>query len=88
MKTFSRSDVLDIVREMKSLSMKESKSLEPEIGPDGREKIVIGPGLKIRHKSSGLVYTVSRVEGNICFAQRPGKEISISFKDLKGYERE
>ncbi len=68
------------------------ENLQVFAGPKDDPTIVIGPGLKIRHMDSGIVYTVSKVaistEGDPkIYCYRPGKEIVILPDHFKDYER-
>ena len=85
MKVFSKSDIVKIIREAESESQSDSRDLVAKVGPT----VVIGPGLKVRHKNSGLVYTVVDIFDDLSLhCQRPGRNIVISPKQFKDYERE
>ena len=92
MKVFSRKEIEDLVQEVKS--QKENIDLfagHPD-SPEGR-KIIVKKGLKIRHKPTGLVYTVLKVgkdkeDGLHILCARPGFMLKILSSDFKNYERQ
>ena len=92
MKVFSRKHIDDLVKEISV--QKENIDLfagNPD-SPEGR-KIIVKKGLKIRHKPTGLVYTVlsvgkDREDGLHIMCSRPGKRLKILSSDFKNYERQ
>ena len=92
MKVFSKKHIDALVGEIKI--QKEQIDIfagTPE-SPGGR-KIIVKNGLKIRHKLTGLVYTVINVgkdneNGLHILCSRPGKKLIIPTSDFKNYERQ
>lgn len=87
MKVFSAEDMISMIEGI------QHENLNVSIGKGDNEKIIMKPGLKIRHKPSGLVYTVASLFADdsgsnfkiLCF--RPGKRILIPSEEFKDYER-
>jgi hypothetical protein len=87
MKVFSAEDMIKIIEGI------QHENLDVSIGKGDEKRIIIKPGLKIRHKESKLVYTVIAILSNdgesnfkiLCF--RPGKRILIPSEEFKDYER-
>jgi len=88
MRTFTRKDISYI----KDKIISQNESIELFAGSGSDKKVVVKRGLKIRHKPSGLIYTVvdaifpdSGEPEIIC--HRPGKRFRIKSKDFNEYER-
>jgi len=89
MKTFSSKDILEIVKKIHN----QNENIDVFAGKGSDRKIIVKKGLKIRHKPSGLVYTVLKViipDGSSepkILCRRPGKELLITRNEFKDYER-
>jgi hypothetical protein len=93
MKVFSRSDILEIIAEADKSSVQNSRELSPTVGSGDKKKVIIGSGLKIKHKPTGLVYTVLNILNDIkgisvhCVSGS-GRHLVVTPKHFKFYERE
>lgn len=93
-------DIEDLVAEAKKNKSKKNKSdgnftsktsITPFVGKS-RDKIVLSPGFKLKHKKTGLTYTVTDVDfrgGDIIMNAVSGNNlpIEISSAEFKAYER-
>lgn len=66
------------------------ENLKATAGKGKKQKVIIAPGFKIEHVSSGLIYTVRdvRIEGGkpiITAISGDGNAIDIHSKDFKQY---
>ena len=88
MKVLCSDDISDIVKKMLS----RNENLKPFAGDGDDKRIVIKNGLKIKHKPTGLVYTVIDLlfndSGPVILCQRPGKKLAITKNKFKDYERQ
>lgn len=90
MKVLSSDDIIDLVKKMH----KKNENIDVFAGKESDKKIIVKKGLKIRHKPSGLIYTVLKVvipddgSGPKILCRRPGKELLIPDSEFKNYERQ
>ena len=88
MKVLNSSDISAIIRVISS----KNENLVPFAGKGEDRRIIIKNGLKIKHKQSGLVYTVIDLlfndSGPVILCQRPGKKLAITKDKFKYYERQ
>ena len=89
MQVFSKNQIDKIINEVKI----QNEDLDIFAGPSNDRRVIVKNGLKIRHKPSGLVYTVlklakSKKDGLCIICSRPGKKIIIPEKDFNHYERQ
>lgn len=99
---YTEKDILKIADAAKKRKKSSQKSKEgnftsdtelvPFVGSQ-RDKVAITPGFKIKHRKSGLAYTVQSVDmiGNdivLTAASGDGKELLIPSKEFKSYERQ
>jgi hypothetical protein len=92
MKVFSKKHIDDLVNEI-SLQKEQLDIFAGTPESPGGRSIIVKNGLKIRHKPSGLVYTVLKVgkdskNGLHILCSRPGKKLIIPTSDFKNYERQ
>jgi hypothetical protein len=90
MKVISSKDIFDFVKKIKS----KNENIDVFSGTGNDKKVVVRKGLKIRHKSSGLIYTVLKIiipednSGPKILCRRPGRELLIPKSEFKNYERQ
>jgi hypothetical protein len=99
---YTEKDILKIADAAKKRKKSSQKSKEgnftsatelvPFVGSQ-RDKVAITPGFKIKHRKSGLAYTVQSVDmiGNdivLTAASGDGEELLIPSKEFKSYERQ
>ena len=90
MKILSSLDIIDIVSDVQS----KNENLDVFVGDGSDKKVIAKKGLKIRHKHTGLVYTLLKVvlspDGSDAkiLCQRPGKKLLIPSNEFKDYERQ
>ena len=97
--TYTAKDIQSLVEKAKKNKDDKKKqgnfTSDTEIAPfigKKRDKVVITPGFKLRHKKTGLAYTVQSVDfsnGDVTMnaVNGEGLEITISSKEFKQYER-
>ena len=98
-KKYTSSDISRIIEKMRSGDDDAEKqgnfttdmSVEPFVG---RKKDVVGitPGFKLKHRPTGLVYTVKTVnlaekDLILTLTSGDGKDLDIASKEFKNYER-
>tara|TARA_B100000214_G_C23899178_1_gene595638 strand:- start:735 stop:1001 length:267 start_codon:yes stop_codon:yes gene_type:complete len=88
MKTFSKSHIDALISEIA-----QNEDLNVFAGNQENGKIIIKNGLKIRHKPTGLVYTVldllnTEENGLSIVCSRVGKKLLIPSSQFKNYERQ
>tara|TARA_Y100000034_G_scaffold60809_2_gene73895 strand:+ start:15889 stop:16164 length:276 start_codon:yes stop_codon:yes gene_type:complete len=90
LKTYTKSDIENIINE---IGLRVSERLDLFIGTGDNERLVVRSGLKIRHKETGIVYTVVYIDVSdrsnpkiIC--NRPGITMEIQKEEFKNYERQ
>ena len=87
MRVFSKDDIRGIVERV------HKENLDVSVGKGDNTRIVVKSGLKIKHKQSGLTYTVIEIlmgdEGSFKIScSRAGRGIIIPSSDFKDYERQ
>lgn len=90
MKILSSIDISHMIAETRL----KNENLNVCAGKGDSEKVVVKKGLKIRHKPTGLVYTLIKVllspdcSDAKVLCQRPGKKLLIHSDEFKDYERQ
>ena len=90
MKVISSKDIFDLTKKIKS----KNENIDVFSGTGNDKKVVVRKGLKIRHKASGLIYTVLKIiipkdgSGPKILCKRPGRELLIPKSEFKNYERQ
>ena len=78
---------LDLLRQFNRLVEKETKKpadLDKEVPVSGEQKVVLSKGLKIKHKDSGLLYTIDSVSPDDVILKTPeGKLIIVDTDTLE-----
>lgn len=89
METYTKDDIQNIVNEIRPRVI---EGLDLFVGKGDDKRLIVRPGLKIKHKETGIDYTVVYVDVSdrsnpkvIC--NRPGMTIEIQKKEFKDYER-
>lgn len=89
MQTLSRKNIIKIVSNSRS---KQNENLEAYAGSGKDKRLVLSPGLKIKHKNTNLVYTIDKVDINgskiSLTCSIDGKVLVIPSKEFKNYERQ
>ncbi len=87
MKTLTEADVLRTMREewgKKVKALTETIDMAMKAKPEGEEKIVVTPELKVRHKKSQIRYTVSSVGPKDLILRTPeGEEFIVDAAELE-----
>ena len=87
MKTLEKEDIMRIMREewaKKVSTLNEETSLSLSAKVDGKEKSVISPNLKIRHKKSQILYTIVSVGPKDVILKTPeGKDFLVDKDTLE-----
>lgn len=87
MKKLEESDIIQVMREewdakLRALSEAADAVLKGKI--DGDEKLLIDPGLKLRHKKTQFLYTVCSVSPRDVILKTPeGKEFLVDKEELE-----
>lgn len=87
MKKLEESDIIQVMREewdakLRALSEAADAVLKGKI--DGDEKLLIDPGLKLRHKKTQFLYTVRSVSPRDVILKTPeGKEFLVDKEELE-----
>lgn len=87
MKKLEESDIIQVMREewdakLRALSEAADAVLKGKI--DGDEKLLIDPGLKLRHKKTQFLYTVVSVSCRDVILKTPeGKEFLVDKEELE-----
>lgn len=88
MKTLSKKDIKQLI----AVATVQKENLQVYAGKGDHQEKIVDTGLKIRHKPTGLVYTVIKPiedeNGINILCHRPGKKLLIHSKDFKDYERQ
>tara|TARA_Y100000310_G_C20578118_1_gene761508 strand:- start:871 stop:1140 length:270 start_codon:yes stop_codon:yes gene_type:complete len=89
MKVINSKDIYNILES----AILKNEHLKPTIGNGKDKRYIIKKGLKIRHKPTGLVYTVYDVSFGdpgdpVIHCHRPGKKFTIKKDKFKDYERQ
>ena len=89
MQVFSKNQIDKLIQEIEV----QNEDLDIFAGPSNDRRVIVKSGLKIRHKPSGLVYTVlklarSKKDGLCIICSRPGKQVIIPERDFNNYERQ
>jgi len=98
---YTERDILRLLREAQSRDDGDDGEKQGNFTSDtnvsplvGRKKNILGitPGFKLKHKTTGLTYTVSEVsldEKDVIMSIESGngKSLSITSQDFKNYER-
>jgi len=89
LETYTKDDIQNIVNEIRPRVI---EGLDLFVGKGDDKRLIVRPGLKIKHKETGIDYTVVYVDVSdrsnpkvIC--NRPGMTIEIQKKEFKDYER-
>lgn len=95
MEIYTEDKISEIVSHIKRENISMSEKLDLFVGPstDKDRRLVIKPGLKIKHKKSGVVYTVQAIDlsdlsNPTLICNRPGFVMEITKQHFKDYERQ
>ena len=97
---YTANDILRLIREAKKRSdddgeKKGNFTSNSEVSPFvGRKKNVLGitPGFKLKHKATGLIYTVRQVDLSekdviMSIESGDGESLNVTSRDFRNYER-
>lgn len=87
MKTLDDSDVIAVMREVwdeRVATLFEQIDMKVDAKVGGENKPIISPDLKVKHKNSGIKYTVSSVGPRDVILKTPeGEEFLVDAEDLE-----
>jgi len=90
---YTEDHIMQIVNRIKSESSSVLEGIDLFVGPAKDRRLIVKPGLKIRHKKSGVTYTVQAIDlsdppNPVLICNRPGFVIEITKQHFKDYERQ
>ena len=89
MQRLTEKHILDVFRKewnarVSSVLESASADIDAKVDVDGEQKIIISPGLKLRHKSSKFQYTVQGISKNDAVLRSPeGEDFLVSLAELE-----
>jgi hypothetical protein len=89
MKTLSKENISKLIS---TARMQKNENLESYVGSGNNKRLILSPGLKIKHKDTFIVYTIQDInmDGDDISIQctSDGKDMVIPSKEFKNYERQ
>ena len=88
LEVYTRNEIENLIRSIKDGSFGVHENIDLFVGPKKDQRLIVKPGLKVKHQESGVVYVVVYVDLSdmsdprlIC--NRPGVTIEYQNKILK-----
>lgn len=93
LEVYTRNEIENLINTIKDENFSVDENIDLFIGPKKNQRLIVKPGLKVKHRDSGVNYVVvyvdlSDVSDPKLICNRPGITIQLSKKDFKDYERE
>lgn len=93
MEVYTRNEIENLIGSIENESFSVHENIDLFVGPKKDQRLIVKPGLKVKHRESGVVYVIVYVDLSdmsdpklIC--NRPGATIELSKQDFKNYERQ
>ena len=93
LEVYTRNEIENLIDSIEDESLGVHENIDLFVGPKKDQRLIVKPGLKIKHRESGVTYVIVYVDLSdmsdpklVC--NRPGVTIELSKQDFKNYERQ